>query len=312
MAGNERGATTLQNLSDDLATAVERAAQSVVAIHARQRIPSSGIVWKPGVIVAASHTVKHDRDVAVTLPDGTRARASVAGRDAGTDIVVLRLDGASSAQPATLAPDDAVRVGALVLALGRPGDEGVTASLGVLSAVGGAWRTWSGGEIDRFVRLDLTVYDGFSGGPLVDAQGRVLGMNCSALARGMPVTIPAATVGRIVDALLTSGRVARGWLGVAMQPVRLAAPMAERLGVSGGRGVLLMQVEPEGPADRGGLLLGDVVVSIDGTAIEGPEDVATFLGSDRVGKALRIAVVRGGVRHEASVVVGERPRRGEG
>lgn len=311
MAGNERGATTLQSLSDDLAAAVERAARSVVAIHARQRIPSSGIVWKPGVVVAASHTVKHDRDVAVTLPDGSRGSAAVAGRDGGTDIVVLRLEGASP-EPAALAPDDALRVGALALAVGRPGDEGVTASLGLLSAVGGAWRTWAGGEIDRFVRLDLAVYDGFSGGPLVDAQGRVLGMNCSALARGMPVTIPGATVSRVVEALLTSGRVARGWLGVAMQPVRFAPAMAERAGVGGGRGVLLVQVEPEGPAERAGLLLGDVVVSIDGTAIEGPEDVVPYLGSDRVGKALRVVVVRAGARHEASVVVGERPRRAEG
>ena len=301
--------SALQNLSNDLAGAVERAGRGVVAIHARHRIPSSGIVWRAGVIAAASHTVKHDRDVAVTLPDGTRARASVAGRDPGTDIVVLRLDDGASAEPVEIAPDEALRVGALVLAVGRPGSEGVTTSLGVVSAINGPWRTWAGGDIDRFVRLDLAVYDGFSGGPLVDATGRVLGLNCSALARGMAVTIPAATVTRVVDALLTRGHVARGWLGVAMQPVRLSPALAERLGIQSGRGVLIVQVEPDGPAERAGLMLGDVIVSVDGAAIESPEDVAAFIGAGRVGTSLDVRVVRAGAEQHVAVTVGERPRR---
>lgn len=301
--------SALQSLSNDLAGAVERAGNGVVAIHARHRIPSSGIVWRPGVVVAASHTVKHDRDVAITLPNGARARATIAGRDAGTDIVVLRLDEGAPVEPVELAPEDALRVGALVLAVGRPGTDGVTTSLGVVSAVNGPWRTWAGGEIDRFVRLDLSIYDGFSGGALVDAAGRVLGMNCSALARGMAVTVPAATVTRVVDALLTRGHVARGWLGVAMQPVRLSPTLAGRLGIASGRGVLLVQVEPDGPAERGGLMLGDVVVSIDGTPIESPEDVAPFIGAGRVGSALDVRVVRGGGEQHVSVTVGERPRR---
>lgn len=301
--------SALQSLSNDLAGAVERAGNGVVAIHARHRIPSSGIVWRPGVVVAASHTVKHDRDVAITLPNGARARATIAGRDAGTDIVVLRLDEGAPVEPVELAPEDALRVGALVLAVGRPGTDGVTTSLGVVSAVNGPWRTRSGGEIDRFVRLDLSIYDGFSGGALVDAAGRVLGMNCSALARGMAVTVPAATVTRVVDALLTRGHVARGWLGVAMQPVGLSPTLAGRLGIASGRGVLLVQVEPDGPAERGGLMLGDVVVSIDGTPIESPEDVAPFIGAGRVGSALDVRVVRGGGEQHVSVTVGERPRR---
>lgn len=304
-------ASALQSLSDDLAGAVERAGRGVVAIHARHRIPSSGIVWRAGVIVAASHTVKQDRDVPVTLPDGSRAHATVAGRDPGTDIVVLRLDDGAPGVPVEIAPPaaDALRVGALVLAVGRPGSDGVTTSLGVVSAVSGAWRTWSGGDIDHFVRLDLAIYDGFSGGALVDAAGRVLGMNCSALARGMAVTIPAATVNRVVDALLTRGHVARGWLGVAMQPVRLSPALAGRLGIASGRGVLLVQVEPEGPAERAGLMLGDVIVSIDGAAIESPEDVAPFIGAGRVGTSLDVRVVRGGAEQRVAVTVGERPRR---
>ncbi len=309
MATQQSGTSGLQSLSDDLAGAVERAARGVVSIHARHRIPSSGIVWRTGVVVAASHTVKQDRDVAVTLADGTRARATVAGRDTGTDIVVLRLENGARPEPVDVAPADALRVGALVLALGRPGSDGVTASLGVVSTVGGPWRTWSGGEIDRFVRLDLSIYDGFSGGPLVDAAGRVLGMNCSALARGMAVTVPAATVSRVADALLTRGHVARGWLGVAMQPVRLSPAIAERLGVAHARGVLLVQVEPDGPAERAGMMLGDVIVAIDGTAIESPEDVAPFIGAGRVGTTLDVRLVRGGGEQHVTLTVGERPRR---
>lgn len=300
--------SALQSLSNDLAGAVERAGHGVVAIHARHRIPSSGIVWRPGIVVAASHTVKQDRGVAVALPDGTRTRASVVGRDQGTDIVVLRLDG-GAVEPVEIAPDDALRVGALVLAVGRPRDDGVTTSLGVVSAVSGPWRTWSGGDIDRFVRLDLSVYDGFSGGPLVDAAGRVLGMNCSALARGMAITVPAATVNRVVDALLTRGHVARGWLGLAMHQVRLSPGLAGQLGISSDRGVLVVQVEPDGPADRAGLMLGDIVVSIDGTFIESPEDVAPFLGGERVGAALDVRLVRAGGEQRVAVTVGERPRR---
>ena len=302
--------TNLRALSDDLAGAVERAGRSVVAIHARPRIPASGIYWRDGVVVAASHTIRKEQDIAVTLADGTRAQAQLVGRDGGTDIAVLRFDSAPTAKALTLADraaDDALRVGSLVLAVGRPGDGGVTASLGVISTVGERWRTWSGGEIDRFVRLDLAVYDGFSGGALVDAEGSVLGVNCSALARGTPLTIPNATVERVVDALLTRGHVARAYLGVAMQPVRLTRSLAERLKLSEtAGGVLVVMVESDSPADRGGLLVGDVIISADGHDMAEPQDVAELLGAERVGGKLELRVVRGGELKNLSLTVGER------
>src|SRR5206468_3024081 len=207
----QNGASTLTALSDDLADAVERAGRSVVAIHARPRIPASGVYWREGVIVATSHTIRRESDITITLPGGGTARAQLAGRDGGTDLAVLRLDSVPSDSTLALsdrADADSLRVGSLVLAVGRPGSDGVSASLGVVSTVGDKWRTWSGGEIDRFVRLDLAIYDGFSGGALVDADGRIAGVNCSALARGIPLTIPSVTVDRVVDALLTRGHVA--------------------------------------------------------------------------------------------------------
>jgi S1-C subfamily serine protease len=223
---------------------------------------------------------------------------------------VLRLDAAPASDVVSVAPrspDEALRVGSLVLAVGRPGDDGVSTSLGVISAVAGKWRTWSGGEIDRFVRLDLSVYDGFSGGALVDADGGVLGVNCSALARGTPLTIPSATVDRVVEALLTQGHVARAYLGVAMQPARLTPSLAERLKLGDpARGVLVVMVESDSPADRAGLLVGDIIVAADGQQMIEPQDIAEILGADHVGATLALSVVRGGERRQLDVTVGER------
>ena len=309
-----QSASTLRALSDDLAAAVERAARSVVAIHARPRIAASGVYWRDGVVVAASHTIRKEQEITVTLPNGTRTTANLVGRDGGTDLAVLRLDAPPASAAASLpdlAPADALRVGALVLAVGRPGDEGVSTSLGVISALSDRWRTWSGGEIDRFVRLDLSIYDGFSGGALVDADGSLLGVNCSALARGTPLTIPNATVERVVDALLTRGHVARAYLGVAMQPARLTNALAERLRLDDPRGVLVVMVESDSPADRAGLLVGDLIVAVAGSQVAEPQDVAELLGGEQVGAALELSVVRGGERRSLTVTVGERAPAGE-
>lgn len=303
----------LRALSDDLAAAVARVSPSVVALHARSRIPASGVLWRPGVVVAANHTVKRDTDIPVTLDDGSRTTASVAGRDAGTDLVVLRLpSGLPAAPAATLrAGNEDVRVGELVLAVGRPGEEGVTAALGIVSAIQGPWRSWHGGEIDSFIRLDLSIYDGFSGSPLVDAGGNVLGLNSSALARGMAVTLPVSTVERVVDQLLADGRVARGYLGLAMQPVRITESLRGRAGTGYESGAMVVQVEADGPGDRAGVLLGDVLVSIDGRAVSDPQDVRAALGSAAVGRTLKATLLRAGSLIELPMTVGERsPREG--
>lgn len=307
--------SALRALSDDLAGAVERAAKSIVAIHARPRIPASGVYWRDGIVVATSHTIRRESDIAVTLHDGSRVRARLRGRDGGTDLAILELDtlptGGSLALPER-AGDDALRVGSLVLAVGRPGLEGVSASLGVVSAAGDRWRTWSGGDIDRFVRLDLAIYDGFSGSALVDPAGAIAGINSSALARGMPLTIPIATVDRIVDLLHTRGHVPRAYLGVAMQPVRLTATLAERHGLTGvdvkegARGVLVVMVEANSPADQGGLLIGDVILAAEGRAVAEPQDVAELLDADRVGKRVELSIMRGGQKTTVTVTVGER------
>jgi S1-C subfamily serine protease len=309
MTATDRAGDTLFALSNDLANAVERAGQTVVAINARRRIPSSGVHWRPGVIVAANHTIRRDDDITVTLPDGATVPATLAGRDPGTDLAVLRLGGGATAT-ADVGDAAALMVGQVVLAVGRPG-ESVTASLGIVSAVGGEWRSWHGGRIDRLVRLDLAIYDGFSGGPLVDARGRVLGINTSGLARAAALTVPASTVDRVTDQLLERGRVARGYLGLGMQPVRLQPALRQRLDLPHETALLVVSVEPGGPADSGGVFLGDVLVALDGTGVSDPSDVLAMLGPERVGTPVRARIVRGGEKAEVTVTVGERLTRGE-
>jgi S1-C subfamily serine protease len=294
-------------LSDALAAAVETAGRATVAIHARQRIPSSGIVWRAGVVVAAHHTIRRDEGITVTLDGGRSLPAQLAGRDPSTDLAVLTVPGADAA--ASLGSSDALRVGHLVLAVGRPGDD-VTASLGTVSAVGGPWRTWAGGAVDRMLRLDLAIYDGFSGGPLADAAGRVVGLNTSGLVRGGAVALPVATVSRVVEQILSTGRVARGYLGLGMQPVRFPEALARSLGLDADVGAIVLSVEPGGPGDAAGVLVGDVLVSLGGAAVRDTSDVLAALGPDTVGKPLAARVVRAGALRDFTVAVGERPHGG--
>jgi S1-C subfamily serine protease len=309
MAGPSTSGGVLESLSNDLAGAVERAGQSVVAINARRRIPASGVHWRPGIIVAAHHTIQREEEITVSLADGSTVAATLAGRDPTTDLAVLKADQAK-VPVASFADGSGVRVGALVLALGRPGSA-VTASLGVISTVGGEWRTWHGGNIDRFVRLDISIYDGFSGGPLVDASGRVLGLNTSGLSRGAALAIPVATVNRVVDQLVKSGRVARGYLGLGMQAVRLPTALAERLSLPNDIGLMVVSAEPGGPGDRAGILIGDVLVAVGDTAVADPGELLGFLGGDQIGKTVTTRIIRAGESTNVTITIGERPQRSQ-
>ena len=284
-------------ISAALAGAVERAGRSIVAIHARQRFPSSGVVWRDGVVVTAAHTVKRVDEITLSLADGTSRPASLTGRDPATDLAVLAVDTSGLAAAETV-ETDSLKVGHLVLAVWGHGDGSPSASLGIVGSLGGPWRTWRGGKVDRFVRPDVGLFPGFSGGALVDAEGRVVGLNTTGLSRGTGLTIPAATVERVVGELVARGRVARGFLGVGMQPVRMP---------DGDGGVIVLGVEPGGPAASAGLLIGDVVVAIDGERVRDTDDVQAALGGDRIGADLHITVIRAGVPTEVTVTVGEWP-----
>ncbi|HKW90724.1 MAG TPA: S1C family serine protease, partial [Methylomirabilota bacterium] len=268
----------LLSLSNDLAGAVERVAPAIVAVHARRHLPSSGIHWRPGIVVTADHTVRAEEDITVSTADGRARPAVLAGRDPGTDLAVLRVAELSTSTVA-LGDDGALRVGHMALALGY----GPRASWGVISALGPRWRSWRGGEIDRLVRLDLVLYPGFSGGPLVDASGHVVGLNTSGLAREARLAVPVTTVSRVVDELLRKGHVSRGYLGLGMQPVRLPEPLRAQLHLERDTGLMVVTVQPDGPAGRAGVLLGDVLVALDGAPVADLDDVQARLGGDRIG-----------------------------
>ncbi len=297
--------SVLSQLSDALAAAVEKAAASTVLVNARRRLPASGIVWSSdGAIVTADHVLERDDNIEVLLPSGETAAATIAGRDAGSDLAVLKVNRTGLA-PAELAPEGSARVGSIVLAVGRPTPEGPMASLGVVGAVGGAWRTFRGAEVEGYVRSDTTFFPGFSGGPLVDAEGRVIGLNSSRLGRGAGLTVPAVALTRIVADLLAGGKVRRAYLGISSQGARLPAPLAAALDgqVSG---LLIVSVEPGSPADQAGLLIGDILVAFAGKPVTDTDDLQASLGAGRIGQPAPARILRGGEVKDLSITLAER------
>lgn len=295
--------SVLSDLSQTLAATVESAGAGIVRVEARSRVPASGIVWSAdGVIATAHHVVEEEDSIPVGLPDGRTVKAKLVGRDPTTDVAVLRAE-ATGLSPRGWADLNAVKVGHLVLALGRPGKT-VMATLGVISAVGGSWRTPAGGMLDHFLQTDVVMYPGFSGGPLVDAGGQFIGLNTSALLRGISMAVPATSLRTVVETLLTKGRISRGYIGVGAQPVRLPEALGKQLQQE--TGLLLVSVEPNGPAEKAGLLLGDVIVGLGSDNIRHLDDLLAALGGDRVGTTMPVRIIRGGQIQQVQVVVGER------
>jgi S1-C subfamily serine protease len=315
-ANNPKAENPLAALSAQIATAVERAGPAIVSVDARPRVRTSGVIWRPGVVVSTNHTIRRDEDITVTLQDGREVPATLAGRDSGTDLAVLRIEEGGDASGAANSPEKfadaaALKVGHLVLALGRAQPSlGVNASLGIVAVAGDKWRTWRGGEIDRLIRPDVSIYIGFSGGALVDTEGRVLGVNTTGLARGGGVTVPVSTVERVVDELLAKGRVARPYLGVGMySPVPLPERLRERLGLRQAAGLMMLSVEPGGPADKAGVIIGDVLLALGGTPVEDTDDVRAALSGRGVGDSVAAKILRAGEVVELEITLAERPAR---
>jgi S1-C subfamily serine protease len=294
-------------LSIELAATAERAGRSVVAVNARWRNASSGVIWRSGVIVTADHTIRREEEIRVTLPDGRSIPAELAGRDPGTDVAVLKMDTAGDPIARSAAPES-LRTGNLLLAIGRSEETGVSAAMGVASNVSGPWHTWRGGKLDRFLRLDIGLYPGVSGAAVVDAEGKLIGIATAGLSRSSLLAIPATTIDRVTDELLRQGHIARGYLGVGLQPIPLPEHLRTKLKSAKG-GLIVLSVESDGPAGLGGVVIGDVLVALDGTSVTGTDDVQEFLSGDRVGKPLQASLLRGGDLIERTITVGERPRR---
>jgi S1-C subfamily serine protease len=297
-----------QALANEMAETAASAGRSVVAVHGR-RHASSGIFWSDDAVVTVHHALRHDEQCTVTVPSGERVAARVAGRDASTDLAVLRLQEPVKAQLPHWAGNANLRVGELVLALARTARGNIVASSGVLSGLMGRWRTWRGGEVDQFIRPDLTLYSGFSGGPLLNAQGEVLGMNTAALHR-TGITIPASTIRRVAAELLEKGRIERPYLGLAMQAVALPESLPAKLNLKATEGLLVVHVETGSPADKGGVLLGDVLLEIGGEAVADTDAVLRILQEQKSGNALQAKLLRAGTLATANVTLLARPAKG--
>ncbi|HWC03432.1 MAG TPA: S1C family serine protease [Methylomirabilota bacterium] len=304
MAHAAHAGDALSTLSDQLADAVEHAGPAVVQVNGRPRRPSSGVIYAPTLVLAAEHAIEREDDLTIETVAGSPLPAQLVGRDLASDLAVLRVPGLT-APPATAASGSA-RVGQFVLAVGRPGGRELMASIGIVSAVGGPVRT-RGGTLEQYLRTDATPYPGFSGGALIDARGAVLGILTTGLAGGAALAVPVAVAWRLAEPLARQGYVPRGWLGIGSQPVRI--PAGQRGGRTQETGLLIVELAPDSPALRGGLLLGDILVAVDGQAMEDGEALQAFLGGDRVGRPLAVQVLRGGALATLELTVGQRPGR---
>jgi S1-C subfamily serine protease len=294
-------------LSNQFAEAAERAGKTVVAVHGGGRLAASGIIWRAGIVVSASHMLRRTEEITLLMPDMREISATFAGRDPGTDLAILKTEAKSAAVSIETAPSSALRVGQWVLGVGRSSLGDLAASAGIIARLGSAWRTWRGGHLDRLIRPDITLYPGQSGSALVDSSGHFLGMNTSALARGAAITVPTATIDRVINEILAHGHVFRPYLGVAMQPVELPEALITELKLNR-IGLMVMNVEPASPSAQAGIMLGDIITGVNGREITGVEHLQMALRELKRGDSLQLTYVRGGKLATASVKVADRPR----
>ena len=302
MEAGTQSAGVWSGLSTSIADTVEGIQDSIVTVHGGGRSTSSGVVWRPGVIVTVRHGLRRS-DTLTIAQHGEAIPATLAGSDAGTDLAVLRADTAAD-KPVEAIGDQPTRVGEVVLAIGRSALGDISASAGIIARLGSSWRTWRGGQIDKLIRPDLQLYVGQPGSALVNEGRRVLGINSTALARNAVITVPATTIDRVVDAILERGHVPRPFLGAAMQAVPV--PEALRSNFGEAEALLVLHVEAQAAAASAGMLVGDLLQSFAGHPVHNVHDVQHRLSSLNVGETVPVTVIRGGVKMDLKVVLADR------
>jgi serine protease DegQ len=292
-------------LSELLAGAVAKAGESVVQVSARRGVGSSGVVWSAdGLVVAADHNIEREEEITLGLPDGNTVPAKLVGRDPSTDIAVLRAEASGLAVP-EWGDVAALKVGHLALGVLRPG-RSIRATFGIVSALGDEWRTPGGGRLDRYVQADLGILKGFSGSLIVDMKGRALGLGTAGLLRRHAMVVPPETLKRVVGALLEHGRIPRGQLGLGLVPLRLPAPLEEATGQP--TALMVVLIQPGSAAEKAGILLGDILISLDGHPVSDLSQLHSLLGEDRVGKPATLSLVRAGELRTIDVTIQARER----
>src|ERR1700730_9530320 len=300
----------LIELSNALAQATDHAAASVVAVHTERRGSSSGVVWRSGVIVTSEHALRRDEEIQVTLANGRVASATLACRDPSTDIAVLKCAEANSAVP-EFGDVTKLKPGSLTLVVGRTRASGPVAALGVVSLVASDRHTWTGASLVPYIRLDVGLQPTAVGGAVIDANGKTVGLATPRFARFGAIAVPASAVNKIPDTLPPKGHIPRGYIGLGLQPVPLRDSLREKLQWKEKTAAIVMEVHPGRPADKTGIVIGDILISLAGQPVTGLEDVQTRLGGGAIGKTLPLKFVRGGSIQEGNIVVAERPQGGE-
>jgi S1-C subfamily serine protease len=300
----------LIELSNALAQITERAARSTVAVHTEARGSSSGVVWRPGVIVTAEHALRRDEEIQVTLPDGRVVPAVLRGRDSATDLAVLKCAEAGTGLP-EFGDVGLLKPGSITLAVGRTRASGPVATLGVVSLVAPERRTWTGAALAPYIRLDVRLQPTAVGGVVIDAQGHASGVATTKFARFGAIAIPAHTVSLVVDTLLEKGRIPRGYLGIGLQPVRLPEALRQSLQRNEKTAAIVLDVDANGPAHKAGIVIGDILVSLGGRQVAQLEDIQSQLHGEVIGKPVAVKFIRGGAIQEVSMLIGERLHGGE-
>jgi S1-C subfamily serine protease len=293
-------------LSNEISQAVQAVGKSIVTVQPRGGRTSSGIILDEHTIITTARSVANESSVQVWTSSDESATAKLKGSDPSTDIAVLQVE-KKVGPAAVFAEGPQLTVGQLLVAIGRTWRGNLVASAGILSGLMGEWHTFRGGKLDAFIRPDLTLYSGFSGGALVSADQKIIGMNTTSLRRGSPLTVPYATIKRVAAALADKGYIPKPYLGLGLQPVRVPESLQQKLNLTDEMGALVVHVEASSPAEKAGVLLGDVLLRVDGQSFGvGTASVVRGLKPDQ---NVEVSGTRGGQQFSASVLVGERPRR---
>jgi S1-C subfamily serine protease len=296
-------------VSNALAEATEKAGAHVVAIHTEARGSSSGVIWRPGVIVTAEHALRRDEEIQVTLADGKIVPAKVIGRDPSTDVAVLACEEARAA--AALGISESLRPGNIALVVGRTRASGPVAALAFVSLVVKERRMWGGTSVAPYVRLDVALQRTGVGGAVVDAGGQIVALATPKFSPGGALALPVSVVNRVVNALLEKGRISRGYLGVGLQPIRLPENLRQVLNRKEKTAAIVLEVQSGGPAHKAGVVIGDILIGLNGAAVQRLEDVQAHLHGEEIGKTVKAEFLRGGERRDAEIVITERPNTGE-
>jgi len=300
--------STWQQLSKEISESIAHAGRAVVAVDGRFGHTSSGILWRPDLVLTAGHTVRHNAEIRIISRPGHSVRATLAGRATGADIVLLRAEKEISQECAEFGSTNSLAIGELVVAIARTRRGNIVASSGILSGLMGEWQ-FGRTRIDQFIRPDLTLYPGFSGGVLISSDAKILGMTTGGLARGKPITIPSSTIMRLAEQLNESGHLRTPYIGLVMQPVEIPESLQRQSGVAATNGLLVMHVEARGPADSAGVLLGDILVQLDSRSLDDLDGLQDVLQQVGINQDVKTTLIRGGQKVELTVKIGERPLR---